>query len=199
MDFLINANVAYLLIVAAFLLMLISIILPGSGLPEIGFVVCLIAATVLAYILGINLWAAAILVLSIAPFIVALSQRAWRIPLLILTILLLSGASIFLFTGKNGLPLVNPVLAVVVSIGSGMFVWLSAERAARVSHQPPSHNVDALIGKIGQARTHIHEEGTVYVGSELWSASSEKPIKAKSFVRVVRRDGLTLNVEEQSK
>jgi membrane-bound serine protease (ClpP class) len=197
MDFLINANVAYLLIVAAFLLMLISIIVPGSGLPEIGFVICLTAATLLAYQLGINLWAATIMTLSILPFVVALRFRNWRIPLLGLTILLLIVGSIFLFTGKNGFPLVNPFMAIVVSLGSGLFVWLSAERAARVSHQAPAHNVDALIGKVGQARTHIHTEGTVYVGGELWSASSEKPIKVKSFVRVIRRDGLTLTVEEE--
>ena len=199
MEFLINPNVAYLLIVASFLLMLISIVIPGTGMPEIGFMVSLIAATYFAYRLGINTWAIVILILSVVPFLVALRQKTGRIVMLITSILLLTGGSIFLFTGANGFPLVNPVLAVIVSVGSGGFIWLSADRATKVLHQPLTHNLDTLIGKIGQARTNIHAEGSVQVDGEMWSACSEKPIKTKSLVRIIRRDGLILTVEEQAK
>lgn len=198
MDFLINADIAYLLIVAAFLLLLVSTLVPGTGLPEVGFVVCLVLATVLSIQLGINLWAVGVVLVSFLPFWGTLRYKSWRIPFLIMTILLLIGGSIFLFTGRNGFPLVNPFLVVTVSIASAIFIWLSADRASRVLYQPPTHNPDALIGQIGQARTHIHDEGTVYVGGELWSARSEQPIKTKSSVRVIRRDGLVLTVEEKS-
>ena len=198
MDFLITADVAYLLIVGAFLLLLVSTIVPGTGLPEIGFVACLVFATVLSIQLGINLWAVGVLVLSFLPLWGTVRYKSWRIPFLVMSILLLIGGSIFLFTGRNGFPLVNPFLAVIVSGASAVFIWLSADRATRVLYQPPTHNPDALIGQIGQARTHIHEEGSVQVGGELWSARSEHPIKVKSPVRVIRRDGLILTVEEKS-
>lgn len=199
MEFLINPNIAYLLFVATFLLMLVSVIIPGTGIPEAAFVVCLAAASFLAFQLGINLWAVAILAVSIIPFGVALDKKGWRIPLLTISILLLIGGSVFLFTGKNGFPLVDPLLAVIVSLVSGGFVWLSADRASAAMHQAPVHNLNALIGQIGQARTSIHAEGSVQVGGELWSACSEKPIKAKSSVRIIRREGLILTVEEETK
>lgn len=198
MDFLYDPNIAYILIVATCLLLLVAMIVPGTGVPEAGFVICLIASGYLAYQLDINLWAVAVLFLTVIPFWLGLRQKTWRIPLVILSILLLIGGSIFLFTGQTGFPLVNPVLAVVVSICSGGFIWLSAERAANAMHQAPVHNLDALIGQIGQAKTNIHAEGSVQVGGELWSACSEKSIKAHSNVRIVKRDGLILTVEEEA-
>ena len=60
----------------------------------------------------------------------------------------------------------------------------------------PSHDMDALIGMVGEARTKIHAEGSVYIGGELWSARSEKSIPAGSSVRVVRREGFSLVVEK---
>jgi membrane-bound ClpP family serine protease len=53
-----------------------------------------------------------------------------------------------------------------------------------------------VVGKIGEAKTKILDEGSVQVGSELWSARSEKLIKAGSSVRIVRREGFVLIVEK---
>jgi membrane-bound serine protease (ClpP class) len=199
MDFLLNPNIAYILIVGAFLLTLIAIIIPGTGIPEILLAFCLVLAGYVVYNLGINAWAVVILASSIIPFLLAIRAKIWRLPLLATTFLLLTGGSIFMFTGENGLSLVNPVLAVVVSLVSGGLIWVGAERGATALHQAPVHNLDAMIGQIGEARTAIHAEGSVQIDGELWSARSEKPIKAKSPVRILRREGLILTVEEESK
>ena len=126
-------------------------------------------------------------------------SKKWRLLLLAVTILLLTGGSVFMFTGKNGFPLVNPLLAMVVSLVSGGLIWVGAERGAAAMHQAPVHNPDALVGQIGEARTEIHAEGSVQVGGELWSARSEQPIEVRSPVRVVQRDGFVLVVEKESK
>ena len=54
------------------------------------------------------------------------------------------------------------------------------------------------MGKIGEARTAIHQEGSVLIDSELWSARSQESIPAGEHVRVVKRDGFTLEVEPES-
>ncbi len=199
MEFLFDPNIAYLLIVSAVLLTLIAIIVPGTGIPEAGLVFCIMVAAFIVYQIGINLWAVTLLLLSIVPFFIALRVKTWRIPFLAATFLLLTVGSIFLFTGENGLSLVNPLLAVAVSLGSGGLIWFSADRTATIMQSKPVHDVDALIGQIGEARTDIHEEGSVQILGELWSARSETPIKAKNAVRILRRDGLILTVEEESK
>ena len=199
MEFLLNPNIAYLLIVAAFLLTLIAIMVPGTGAPEAALMECLLAAAFIAWRLGINLWAAIVLALSIIPFFVALRVKRGRIPLLIATFLLLTVGSIFLFTGLNGWPRVNPVLSAIVSLLSGGFIWFSADRAIIAMQRAPVQNPEALIGKIGETRTTIHIEGSVQVDGELWSARSEKPIETRKSVRILRREGLILTVEEVSK
>jgi membrane-bound serine protease (ClpP class) len=60
----------------------------------------------------------------------------------------------------------------------------------------PSHDLDGLVGKIGEARTKVDDEGSVQVEGELWSARSENTIPAGSPIRVLRREGFILIVEK---
>jgi membrane-bound ClpP family serine protease len=59
----------------------------------------------------------------------------------------------------------------------------------------PHHDLTELIGEEGEARTDILDEGSVQIGSELWSARSSSKIYAGSKVKVVKRDGFILDVE----
>jgi len=199
MEFLLDPNVAYVLIVASVLLALIAIIVPGTGLAEVALAFCLLLAGYKVYIDGINAWAVAIVTLSLIPFLLAIRAKTWRLPLLGISIVLMIGGSIFLFTNQQGWPVVNPFLAVLVSLTSGGLIWVGAERAVAAMQRGPVHNPDALIGQIGEARTEIHAEGSVQAGGELWSARSEKPIKMGSAVRILGREGFVLVVEKESK
>jgi membrane-bound serine protease (ClpP class) len=196
MELLINPNVAYLLIVISVLLTFAAIIVPGTGGPEAVLILCVIAASYISYQIGINMGAVAVLVLSVIPFFASLRTKSWRIPLAAVTIIMIIASSIFLFTGTNGLPIVDPILAVIVSLLSGGFIWLGVDRSTIALQQAPIHNLDDLIGKTGQARTAINKEGSIHVDGELWSACSEQPIEAGSTVRIIHRDGLILTVEE---
>src|SRR5258706_5104790 len=102
MEFLLDPNVAYVLIVVSVLLGLIAIIIPGTGLPEVALAFCLVLAGYKAYREGINVWAPAILVLSIVPFLFAIRTKIPRLPLLGLTILLLIVGSAFPLTANTG-------------------------------------------------------------------------------------------------
>ena len=112
---------------------------------------------------------------------------------------LLIGGSIFLFVDEKGWPTVNPLLAVIVSIISAGFIWIAVDRVLAIQGSRPSNDLQALIGKVGEARTEIKTDGSVQVGGELWSARSEKPISAGSPVRVIDREGFVIVVEKISK
>jgi membrane-bound serine protease (ClpP class) len=87
----------------------------------------------------------------------------------------------------------------VAFVASGLvagFLWIAVSKSLQAAFTRPSHDLDALVGKVGEAKTKIHDEGSVQVGSELWSARSEKPIKAGSAVRIVKREGFVLIVEK---
>jgi membrane-bound serine protease (ClpP class) len=198
MEFLLNPDVAYVLIVASVMLALAAIVVPGTGIPEVGLVLCLGMAGYAIYSLGINGWALLVVGLSVIPFMFALRVKTLRLPLLALSILMLIGGSVFLFVNEKGFPTVNPLLAGIVSILCGGFIWIAVSRVLTAQQAQPSNNPDALLGKIGEARTEIKAEGSVQVGGELWSARSEKSIASGSPVRVVQRDGFVLIVEKVS-
>ncbi len=200
MEFLLDPNVAYVLLVVGMFLGLMALVTPGTGLLEIGALLALVVAGYGAYNNEINAWAFIPLALATVPFLYALRYRRFRAPLLAATILLVVGGSVFLFRGTQGQWLgVNPLLATVVSLLSGGLLWIAVERSLAALQQPITHNLQALIGQAGEARTRINDSGSVQVGGELWSARSEKPIEQGKAVRVVHKDGFVLVVEEFSK
>lgn len=196
MEFLLDANVAYVLLVMGMMFVLMGLLTPGTGWFELAALFSLVLAGYAVYNLGINLWALVPLALALVPFLYALRFHRWRAPLLIATIVLVMGGSVLLFPGEDGSWIgVNPLVAGLVSLVSSSILWLFAERAFAAMTAPPAMSDFHLVGKVGEARTDIQEEGSVQVSSELWSARSTVPIPAGSKVRVVGKEGLVLVVE----
>ncbi|HEY61374.1 MAG TPA: hypothetical protein G4N95_01855 [Anaerolineae bacterium] len=194
-DFWLNPNVAYLFLVAGLFLALFAIITPGTGLLEISALFALFLAGWGIYNLPINTWAFFIMAAGVVPFILAIKKPKTNIFLGIAILAFILG-SVFLFRGDSWWkPGVNPILALVTSFGVGVFFWIIATKIFQAESEEPVHDLGKLIGAIGEAKTDIGEEGTIQLLGELWTAHSEKPIPKGSFVRVIHREGLILDVE----
>ena len=197
MNLLFDPNIAYLLLVVGAVLLLLAIVTPGTGLLEVGALTLLVLAGYGAYHIGFNAWALIVLIVALVPFVYAIqkSKREWA---LAVSILLLIAGSLYLFPGEGFAPAVNPVLASLVSLGVAGFLWLVIHKIGAAFRARPVQDLDGLKGRVGEAKTRIHEEGSVQVASELWSARSENPIPEGSRVRVVGREGFTLVVERDN-
>lgn len=195
MGILLDPNVAYLVLVMAFLLSILALLVPGTGVIEIFALFGLVLAGYSIYNLPVNYLALVILLLGVIPFALAV-RKSGRLLYLALSILALVVGSVFLFRGNNGLPAVNPLLAVLVSGLATAFLWLVARKTLEASLAPPVHNVDRLIGKTGETTTEVNGDGSVQIDSELWSAHSEQSLPAGTEVRVVGREGFSLLVEK---
>src|SRR5512140_3474974 len=114
MDFLLEPNVAYLILVAGVLLVFMAIVSPGTGLFEVGAFFCLLLAGYAVYNLSFTWWALLLLVLSLIPFLYAI-QKPKRELYLGISILLLVVGSVFLFPRSEGVATVNPIVAFVAS------------------------------------------------------------------------------------
>ena len=200
MEILLNPNIAYILLVLGSILLLMAIVTPGTHLMEGGAFLLLVLAGYAIYQLGFNLWALIVLVLSLVPFVYAI-QKPKRERFLALSLLGIIVGSVYLFPSGGWLPAINPFLAVIVSALTAGFLWLIVRKGIQAHHARPLQDLSTLIGKIGQARTEVHESGSVQMAGELWSARSEKSIPVGSRVRVVSREGFVLVVErdDQSK
>jgi membrane-bound serine protease (ClpP class) len=195
MEFLLDPNVAYLFLIGGVLLGMLALATPGTGLFEIGAFFSIALAGYAIYNLSYNWWALFLILLSVIPFIYTL-QKPKREPYLILSILLLVVGSVFMFPGTSDQPGVSPLVAVMASAFVAGFLWIAAQKSVEAAHARPSHDLDGLVGMIGEAKTKILEDGSVQVGGELWSAKSDTPIPVGSPVRVVQRDGFVLIVEK---
>jgi membrane-bound ClpP family serine protease len=194
MSIFLDPNVAYLVLVVGFLLGVLALFTPGTGFLEIGALFAIFLAGYSVYNLPFNLWALIILVVGVVPFILALrktKQWYWLIPAIISIVV----GSIFLFRLDSGAPAVNPILAAVVSLLTTVFLWFIGKKSIEAMKTKPSQDLSRLIGMIGEARTDIQMEGTVYVGGEEWSARCDRKIRNGSRVKVINRDGLVLLVE----
>ena len=195
MEILFNPNVAYLLLAVGMMFTILSVISPGSGILEIIALFTLIPAAYAVYHLPINLWALAVLLLGVFPFLIAV-RRSGRMVYLVISIIALVIGSSFLFRGAAWWqPAVNPFLSLVVSLLMAGFFWIAVRKFLETMALRPAHSLTPLVGATGEARTDIHQEGSVQVGSELWSARSETFIPQGSRVRVVARQGFLLIVE----
>ncbi len=197
MDFLLDPNIAYLILLAGVALTFLAVVTPGTGVPEVGAFFCLTLAGYAVYSLSFNLWALIVLALSLVPFVFAV-QKPKREFLLGLSLLGLVIGSVFLFARGNGLPAVNPLLALTASALVTGFLWIAVRKSMQASMTQPVNDLGALIGEIGEAKTNIHAEGSAYVAGELWSARSAESIPAGSSICVIRREGFILVVEKNS-
>lgn len=197
MEFLQNPDIVYLLIAGGLISGVLALAAPGTGFLELGsiFILGLAGWSVIYYGLPINWWAVLLLFTGLVLFFLAIfKRRTWYV--LFLAILALVIGSAYLFEGQNWYtPGVNPFTALTVGVLSGIYFWFIGQKAIQAAAARPTHDLEELVGKIGEAKTPIHEDGTVQVTSELWSARSETPVKTGQRIRVIGRDGFTLLVE----
>jgi len=195
MEILLNPNLFYLILVAGVLLAIMALFSPGTGMLELGAFFLLLLAGWGIYMIPINLWALGLLLLGVFPFILAV-RRSRQIIFLVIALIAFVIGSTFLYQGDTGWqPGVHPLLAIVVSILSAGYLWIATVKVLEAEHRRPSHDLNRLIGAIGETKTAIYNEGSVQVAGELWSARSHVSIPDGSIVRVTGREGLILDVE----
>lgn len=194
-DFLLEPNVVYILLMAGALLAMLALATPGTGILEIGAFFLIVLAGYGLYVLSFNWWALLIMILSLVPFVYSLGKPKREL-FLILAILMLIAGSIFIFPRTGRQEGVSLVVAFVTSALVAGFAWIAAQKTVKAAQIKPAHDLEALVGQIGEARTRIYNEGSVQVAGELWSARSEAPIPAGNPIRVVSRDGFVLIVEK---
>lgn len=194
-DFLLDPNIAYLILVGAALLTMMAVINPGTGLLEIIALFLWLISGYIIFNLPVNFWALGLMFVGVVFFLLSL-RKFQNLVYLGLSIAAVIAGSIFLFDQPGWQPAVNPILAVVVSVFVAGFVWIVAQKSLEADRMRPVHDLEALIGAVGEAETAISDEGSVQVAGELWSARSDQPISEGAQVRVVGREGFFLKVEQ---
>ncbi len=69
---------------------------------------------------------------------------------------------------------VEPWVIVLIAIATAAFIAISIIWGIRAHRQPVSSGREDFIGKTAEVKTVLNPKGTVFIESELWSATSEE-------------------------
>lgn len=189
------ANAFYLCLVLGVWTAAMAVATPGTGFLESFSLLLLAGAGIGMLVWPVNAWAFIPLVLGVAALVYSVVRRRPSAWWLLGSAALLSLGSIFLYESAGGGPAVEPVLAILMTTLTVLFLWFGVRRGIEVQLAAPTVDAEIVVGQVGEARSPVHRSGTVYVGGEMWSARSESPIQQGQRVRVLELDGLIVVVE----
>ncbi len=196
MEFFLNPNTAYLILMLGIVLSFLALITPGTGVLEVLAALILIGAGYITSQIGLTLWALILLIVSVVPFFYGIRKPKRGIFLIISLVGIVIGSA-YLFPSNGWLPVVNPFLVIITSSLISLFLWFTARKVLQTLQKHPMHDLEKVVGMLGTAKTSIHDSGSVQVGGELWSARSTRVIPAGRRIKVIRREGFTVVVEEE--
>jgi membrane-bound serine protease (ClpP class) len=190
-----DPNLALILALAGLLGLYVEITHPGLIAPGIIGAISLILALFAFNMLPVNWAGAALILLAIVLFVLEATVTSHG--------LLAIGGIIAMIAG--GLMLVEgpiPQLRIRLSTALGLafpfaIITVVLVRLVYLSHRRKSIvGEEAMVGEVGIAKSDIHKEGKVLIHGEYWNACSERPIPAGARVRVIKVQGLTIEVEQ---
>lgn len=189
-----NPNVAYIFLILGLWSVVMSIVVPGTGLHEAAAIVSLALAAVGLLILPFSWVGLGFIVLSMVLYVAEVHFPSHGALLLIGTVMMgLGGVLLFpagagSAAGLSWITIIGAPLLSTVVFGFLISLGVAAQR------RPVLQDLRRLIGAHGVTRTEVGREGTVYVGGENWSATAETKIPPDTDVVVLDRLGLRLRV-----
>ncbi len=190
---LIDPNLAFVLLIVGFVLSVLAILTPGTGVVEIAGIFALVVAGYGIISTPSNLWAL-IFIVPFLPLILIYRNQKKNI-FLVLGILFLNIGAYTIFRAEEGGFSVSVVLGLVVALVDAPIIWIIVKRISEALDRAPDFNPLKILGMVGEARTNISPEGTAYIDGEEWTVRSEQKILLGKKVKVIGKDGLILVVE----
>jgi membrane-bound serine protease (ClpP class) len=197
LDYLVDPNIAFLLLAIGALSLYVEFNHPGAVIPgTVGVVFILLA--VFALNLLPTRFASLGLILGAFALFAAEAKFASHGVLTIGGIVLLTLGGLLLVDGPIPEMRVHLSTALAVSAPLGMITAFLMSIALKARRNKVVTGVQGLVGETGVAQTALTPAGKVFVHGELWDAISSSDLAVGQMVTVSRVDGLTLQVEPLS-
>jgi len=188
-----DPNIAFILLVLGALGIYVEFSSPGLIFPGVaGAILALLGLSGLS-ILPINWVGVALLILSVALFVLEMKFTSHGILGIGGTLSMVLGALLLI----NGPPelRIHPLTAFSVAIPFALITMFLVSIVIQAKRNKVLTGADGMIGEIGVTRTALEPEGKVLVRGEYWDAVAETNIGAGMRVRVKALAGLKLVVE----
>ncbi len=195
LDILADPYIAYLLMMAGMLGIMMEIYNPGTIFPGVIGVICLLLALFAFQQLPVNYVGVLLLAFGIVLFILEVKIISFGL-LTIGGIVCLTVGSIMLFdtgTGESAVRLSLYFVIPTVLFFSAFFVF-AMTLALKAWKAKPRTGDTGLIGEEGVAVTDIDNEGRAYLHGEYWNASTDGLIHKGDKIKVIGVENLKIIV-----
>jgi len=192
-----DPNIAFLLLVFGVLGLYVELNHPGLIVPGVLGGICIVLALVSTQLLPVNYGAVLMILLAFVLFILeakfvshGILAAGGVVAMILGALLLIDNPPIPEMTVRWELAVAVALPIAAICVVLLRYVWKSfAWRHAS--------GQESLVGEIGEVRQEIADgrKGSVFVAGEWWTATSRQPLAAGQRVRVVRAEGLVLEVE----
>ena len=194
LGWLVNPNIALLLLVGGALLIYLEFNTPGTIVPG-----ALGTLMVLLGIFGLDLLPiryTAVLLLVGALVLMALEAKfGGHGALAIAGIVCLMFGTLTLIAAPVPEMAISPWVAIAVSAGFGGITVFLVRLAVRARRRKSRLGADALVGSAASAMEPLTPEGHVLVDGEIWRAVASEPVTTGARLRVVGHEQYLLRVE----
>ncbi len=196
LDFLLDPNIAFLVLAVGALALYAEFNHPGAVVPGVVGVIFILLALFALNLLPTR-YAAFTLILAAFVLFVLEAKFATHGALALGGIACLTLGGLLLVDGPIPEMRVKLWTALGVSIPLGVITVFLMTIALRARHNKVVTGEQGLIGAVGEARTDIDPEGKVFVLGELWNARASSRVGMGDHVVVRKIEGLELEVEKK--
>jgi membrane-bound serine protease (ClpP class) len=193
LSWLVDPNIALLLLVGGALLIYLEFNTPGTIVPgALGTLMVLLA------IFGLNLlpirYTAVLLLVAAVGLLVLEAKVGGHGALAIAGIVCLTFGMLTLVAAPVPELAVSPLVAFSVSLAFGVITVFLLRLVIRARRTKSRLGVDAMVGSTAQAMEPLEPEGHVLVEGEIWRAVASEPIAQGTALRVVGHEQYLLRV-----
>jgi membrane-bound serine protease (ClpP class) len=194
LGWLVNPNIALLMLVGGALLIYLEFNTPGTIVPgALGTLMVLLA------IFGLNLlpirYTAVLLLVAALGLLVLEAKVGGHGALAVAGIVCLTFGMLTLVAAPVPELGVSPMVAIAVSLAFGIITVFLVRLAVRARRMKSRLGVDALVGSAAKAMEPLAPEGHVLVEGEIWMAVASQPVAAGAALRVLGHQDYLLRVE----
>jgi membrane-bound serine protease (ClpP class) len=194
-----DPNIAYILLMLGFYGLMFELYNPGSILPGIVGVICLILAFYSLHTLPINYAGLALIIFALLLFLLEIKIASHGVLAIGGIISLLLGSMMLIRTGSGDIGRISWSVIISATVVTALFFLFVIGMGLRAQRLKPTTGSEALVGETGIAKETLSPSGMVMVHGELWQAESlSGEINIGEKIRVASMQGFKLFVERMS-
>jgi len=188
--------VAYILLMIGIYGLILEFYHPGTAVPGVIGVICLLLAGYALQMLPVNYAGLALIVVGIGLMVAETFQPGFGVLGVGGAISFVFGSVILMDTDLPGYQISMPIIAAFAAASLGVIVFVIGA-AMRTRRRKIVTGRESMVGATAVVMDDFDGRGLVRLHGEIWQAASRTPLAKDSRVRIVRMDDLVLTVEPQ--